>query len=211
MPQIHPNTKEAYELFHKGTLAFARAEQAGLRVDLEYCERKKVFLTKKINRLRQKIESSKFGKHWQHICGKSFNLNSNYQLAKMLYKVKKIEPVKLTTSGQGSVDDEALTTLDIPELKDILEMRKLLKIRETYLDAFLREQVGGIIHPFFNLNLVKTFRSSSDHPNFQNIPKRDKEAMRLCRRAIFPRKGHQFLSLDFSGIEVRVACCYTKD
>jgi DNA polymerase I-like protein with 3'-5' exonuclease and polymerase domains len=58
---------------------------------------------------------------------------------------------------------------------------------------------------------VQTFRSSSNSPNFQNIPKRDVEIMNICRGAIFPRKGHQFLDADFKGIEVSVAACYHKD
>jgi hypothetical protein len=35
--------------------------------------------------------------------------------------------------------------------------------------------------------------------------------MQTCRRAIFPRPGHQILAVDFSAIEVRIACCYTED
>jgi hypothetical protein len=53
--------------------------------------------------------------------------------------------------------------------------------------------------------------NSSDHPNFQNIPKRDKEAMKLTRRALLPRPGHQLLEVDYSGLEVRIAACYHKD
>ena len=101
--------------------------------------------------------------------------------------------------------------MGIPELDNLLRIRKLKKVRDTYLEGFLREQVNGYIHPFFNLHLVRTYRSSSDHPNFQNIPKRDKEAMNIVRRAIFPRPGHQLLELDYSGLEVRIAACYHKD
>lgn len=210
--QIHPLTSEAYQLFHDGTLALFRAEQNGIRIDTEYCERKKILLTKKINKLHQSIENSDFGKHWNHVFKAKTNINSNHQLSHLLYKVKKLKPKKQTAGGKsGSTDDEALKELNLPELNQLLEMRKLIKVRDTYLDAFLREQVDGWIHPFFNLVFVKTYRSSSDSPNFQNIPKRDKEAMNLCRGALFPRFGHQFLSLDFSGIEVAMACAYTQD
>lgn len=208
---IHPKTKEAYNLLHEGTLAFARAEQAGMRIDVDYCKRKNTLLTKKINRLEKEILDSKLGKHWQHSTKSKINLNSNYQLAHFLYNVKKIKPAKTTTSGKGSVDDEALSGLNLPELNKLLEYRKLRKVRDTYLDAFMREQVNGYIHPFFNLHLVRTFRSSSDRPNFQNIPKRDKEAMQICRQAIYARPKHQLLSVDFSGIEVRIAAIYTQD
>jgi DNA polymerase-1 len=209
--RIHPKTPEAYQLFHDGTLAFSRAEQAGMRIDAQYCIAKKEQLTDTISKLQQDILNTSFGQHWRHAFGSKFNINSNDQLAALLYKIKKIPMSKKTAKGKGSTDDETLKKLEIPELLILLQMRKLTKVRDTYLDAFLREQVNGFIHPFYNLNLVKTFRSSSDSPNFQNIPKRDKESMKLCRSAIFPRFGHQFLSQDFSGVEVRMACCYTKD
>jgi DNA polymerase I-like protein with 3'-5' exonuclease and polymerase domains len=35
--------------------------------------------------------------------------------------------------------------------------------------------------------------------------------MKLCRGAVFPRIGHQFLRGDFGGIEVKMACCYVQD
>jgi len=212
MSDIHPNTQEAYKLFHEGMLAFARAEQAGMRIDAEYCERKKTEITDQIEDLETQIMKSNFGRHWKHSMGPGFKLTSNQQLATYLYKIKKLTPIKMAESGKmGATDDEALSKLNIPELNQLLDMRKLIKIRDTYLDAFIREQVNGFIHPFFNLHLVITFRSSSDSPNFQNIPKRDKRAMKLVRGAIYPRLGHQFLSMDFSGIEVRMACIYTQD
>ena len=209
---IHPKTKEAYQLFHDGTLALGRAEMAGIRIDTEYCERKNKELTARIEQLKSDILSTKFGRHWQHIYGIKTNLSSPHQLANFLYKVQGIKIQKATEKGdQGSTDDESLRELNIPELNQLLEMRKLIKVRDTYLTAFIREQVRGFIHPFFHLHLVRTYRSSSDKPNFQNIPKRDKEAMQICRGALFPRFGHRLLSADYSGIEVRMACCYTRD
>jgi DNA polymerase I-like protein with 3'-5' exonuclease and polymerase domains len=208
---INPNTEEAYDLLHRGTLALARAEQQGIRVDLEYIEKKQVFLTLKIEHLEKKFKLTKFYVHWVHSTKGKVNINSNNQLAHFLYGIKKIKPEKLTVTGQGSTDDEALQMLNLEELNILLEMRKLRKIRDTYLVAFSREQVNGYIHPFFNLHIVKTYRSSSDKPNFQNIPKRDEEAMNIVRQALYPRPGHQLIEVDFSGMEVRINCCYNKD
>jgi DNA polymerase-1 len=101
--------------------------------------------------------------------------------------------------------------LNIPEVNRLLEIRKFKKIRDTYLESFLREQVDGFLHPFFNLHIVTSFRSSSSSPNFQNIPKRDERAMNICRGAILPREGNQLFSVDYGGIEVAMACCYTED
>ena len=209
--EVSVHSEEAYRLLHDGILAIARAEQQGFRVDLEYLEQRKANLTSKINRLERKFKDSDFYRHWEHSRGGRVNINSNAQLAHFLYKTKKFEVEKETESGQGSTDEETLRQLNIPELDILLDMRKLKKVRDTYLEAFSREQVKGYIHPFFNLHLVKTFRSSSDHPNFQNIPKRDEESMQIVRKALFPRPGHQLIEVDYSGLEVRIAACYHRD
>lgn len=208
---INPKTIDAYRLMHDGILALARAEQQGIRVDMEYIERKKAFLTKKIEKLESQFKETSFFRHWQHTSKSTINIYSNSQLSSFLYGIKKIKVEKETASGQGATDDEALQQMNIPELNSLLEIRKLKKIRDTYLDAFAREQINGYIHPSFNLHLVQTFRSSSDSPNFQNIPKRDEDAMNIVRKALFPRPGHQLLEVDYSGIEVRIAACYHKD
>jgi DNA polymerase I-like protein with 3'-5' exonuclease and polymerase domains len=90
-------------------------------------------------------------------------------------------------------------------------MKKLLKVRDTYLEAFYREQVNGWIHPFYNLHLARSYRSSSDHPNWQNIPSHEEEMMQICRRAILPRKGHMIVEVDYSGVEVRTSVSVHKD
>lgn len=202
---------KAYKLFHKGTLALSRAEQQGMRIDVTYCKRKKKSLTRKIERLQNKFLKTKLAKDWQQQFKDKTNIYSPLQLSKMLYEVKKLTPVKLTAKEKGSTDDEALKALNLPEINILLEIRKLKKLRDTYLDAFSKEQVDGIIHPSFNLHTVTTFRSSSQNPNFQNIPRRDIEAMNTCRKAILPRPGHQLVEIDYEGIEVKVSCCYHKD
>ena len=205
-------TADAYKLIHNGILALARAERQGIRVDLEYCERQRKRLTKKINQLEKEIQGSKFYKRWHHIHGNKTNIYSNHQLSNLLYKHMKIDPPKTTVTGEGATDEEALKQIDIPELKLILQVRKMAKVRDTYLDSFIREtNIDGYMRPSFDLHTVRTFRSSSSNPNFQNIPKRDKESMMICRRAILPRPGHLLAEADFSAIEVMISTCYHKD
>lgn len=208
---LKATTSEAYNLMHQGTLALARAERTGLRVDMEYCKKKKIILTKKINHLENEFFETNFYKRWNHVFKEKVDIQSNTQLSTYLYKVMKLTTSYETKSGQGATDENALQQLNIPELNLLLQIRKLKKMRDTYLEGFIREQVDGVIHPSFNLHLVKTFRSSSDRPNFQNMPKRDKEAMDIVRSCIYPLKGHQMLEADFSGVEFRIAGCYYKD
>lgn len=181
-------------------------------MDIDYCERKRKHLERKIEFYQKKIEDTKFYRRWNHIYGAKANIYSNHQLSRILYKVLKIEPPKTTEKGMGATDEYALSQINIPELKLILQIRKLAKIKETYLGAFIRERNDdGCIHPFFNLHTVRTHRSSSDRPNFQNIPKRDEEAMKICRRAILPSQGHQLIEADFAALEVNISQLYHKD
>lgn len=211
MTKITPNTAAAYELFHEGILALARAEMQGMRIDMDYVAQTRQELTVRIQKAEKQLKETAFYRHWQHTSKGEPNYNSDKQLAYFLYNVKKLTPTKTTASGQGSTDDEALKQLQLPELDTILEIRRLTKARDTYLEAFAREQVKGVLHPQFNLHNVVSYRGSSDSPNFQNIPKRDKEVMKLVRNAIYPRVGHQLMEVDFSGLEVSIAACYHKD
>lgn len=204
-------TKDAYQLFHEGTLALARAERQGIRLDVNYCEKQKKLLTNKINRAYEKFKETKLYHIWNKVYKDKTNLDSNHQLGYILYHIMKIEPPKLTVSGKGATDEEALMQLDLPELKWIKEIRKFKKIRDTYLDSFLREQNNGYLHPFFNLHTVKTYRSSCRSPNIQNIPRRDAETMAICRRALYARPGHQLVEIDYHALEVSISACINKD
>lgn len=207
---INPRTPEAYKLLHEGTLAMADAEAAGFRVDTEYVARKKAFIEKKRDYLDAKFKDTTFYKHWAHTVKGTVNTDSPIQLANFLYKVKKIKILKETDSGQGSTNEETLKQLNIPELNILLEKNRYKKAVDV-LNGFEREAVDGYVHPFYNLNLVRSYRSSSSNPNFQNIPKRDEEIMQICRKALYPRPGHQFLEVDYSGMEVRANACINKD
>lgn len=208
-----PTTKDAYKLFHDGILAFSKAEQNGMCIDVDYCKKESKKLQYRINGKRKKLLDSKIGKLWQNIFKNNINLNSDLQLKRIIFDELNFKSVKETTKGNPSTDMEALTILskNIPEVQLILDIRKMQKIKDTYLKGFLREQVNGILHPFFNLHTTISYRSSSSNINFQNIPKRDKEAQRITRKAIIPRKGNQLLEVDFSGLEVSISACYHKD
>lgn len=209
--QNNPDLSRAYDLFHQGTLDLFRGEQHGLRVDEDLLFIQKNKVGDEIKRLEDEFYSTAFFRHWNHFSSGNININSNDQLANFLYKGKSIEPLRFTDKGKGATDEEALQMLNIPELNTLLKIRKLKKIKETYLEGYDREQVRGILHPFFNLHNVTTYRSSSDSPNFQNIPKRDEEAKKIIRSVLFARPGNLLMEVDFSGLEVSIAACYHKD
>jgi len=211
--QITTTTKDAYMLMHRGELALQKASQNGMRININYCKQKIEELTGIIDKHHNRFWKTKTGKLWNKIYGVKRNINSDLQIRKILFKTMKLKSSKLTSKGNNSVDNEVLSVLanDFPEIKHLLKVRKYMKARDTYLKGLLREQVNGTLHPFFPLHLVRTFRSSSNSPNFHNQPKRDKEIKKIVRSAIYPRLGHQLGSADFSSMEVRIAGCYTQD
>ena len=209
--KVNPRLPQAYTLFHGGTLALAKAERNGIRLDGEYCDRMTEELSVMIEDIEKELYQTAFIKEWKKINGLSFNMYSSDQMSYYLYKVLEIPIQKKTETGKGSTDNEALTMLDIPELKRFLRIKKLMKIRDTYLKGFTRECVEGFIHPFYNISHIVTYRSGSSSPNFQNIPKRDEEAQKIIRQSLFPRKGYQLVEVDYSGVEVRIGAAYHKD
>ena len=209
--KISPQTKEAYQLFHQATLAFADMESNGLRIDIDYCKEQDAVLQSKIDEINTRLFDYSEVKLWRKTHGSKFNLNSNTQLRQLLFDQLGLESTKETLSGQKSTDEEVLKSIDIPFVKDLLLMRKYQKTKNTYLKNLIDETVDGVLRPSFDLNLARTFRSSSSGPNFQNLPIRDPEQGKIIRSAFIPRKGHRLGGVDFSGIEVRMSAVYTKD
>lgn len=211
--KVKATTADAYKLLHEGSLALARAEQQGIRVDLEYCEKMKARLTRRIEYLQKKFRETELYEKWRSMFGSRTNIDSRPQLSQVLYKGYGITPPKKTKTGAGATDDEALRQLipKFPEIQWIQDIARWRKLRDTYLEGFTTNQHNGYLHPTFNLHTTVTYRSSSSDPNFQNIPVRDKEARDICRRALYPREGHQLVEADFKSLEVMISACYHKD
>lgn len=206
-----PYTKEALRLMQEGALALAVVEATGIPIDTEYLKGARKKAVRKIEHLKRGLDCSDVMKVWKKTFGKRANINSGDQLGKVLFDVMGIKPPMLTASGKYKTDEPSLKTVDHPFIKQLLRLRKLQKAYGTYLKGISREVVDGRIHPVFNLHLAKTYRSSSNDPNFQNIPIRDPEMGSLIRRAFVAETGHHLVEVDYSGIEIRVAACYHKD
>jgi len=218
-----PHTEEAYDLLHQGAIALAQVEANGIRIDTEYLDRTMERLDTKIKRLQGSLRSSTVGKVWETYYKERTNFDSNTQLGTILFDVLGHECPAETASGKHKTDEKTLATINHPFVKRCMTIRKMQKTRNTFLQGIHHEVVpakffngsvwetGGLIHPVFNLHLVKTFRSSSDSPNFHNFPVRDPKIAKIIRQAFIARPGHRLVEIDYSGIEVRVAACYHKD
>lgn len=206
-----PYDKQAYRILHKGVQALARVESNGIRMDEEYLDRMIKKLDRKIKKLERRLESTKEMTLWRSVYGPKTNLNSTKQLGHILFEKMEYEPPERTGTGRAKTDEKALRTLDSDFVRSLLEIRKLRKAITTYLKGIKREIVDGFLHPSFNLHTASTYRSSSDSPNFQNIPIRDPEMGKLIRKTFRARKNHHLVEIDYGALEVRIAACYHKD
>jgi hypothetical protein len=46
---VHPKIESAYQLLHEGVLALSNAEEAGIRIDMDYVRREYAKLTLRIS------------------------------------------------------------------------------------------------------------------------------------------------------------------
>jgi len=208
----HSDTKlmDAYRLFHDGTLALSDVQSNGICIDEEYYKKHNIQLGIDIENIKTKLRTSEEAELFKKETTKDLDYGSTKDLGKLFYDILKL-PVQTTSKDNYRVDADALDTIKIPFVNDLLELRKLEKVRGTYFSQLLREVCNGKIYPFFSLNIPVSYRSSSQSPNFQNIPIRDPEIGPLIRAGIFPSKGRKLAELDYSSIEVRIAAVETRD
>lgn len=192
-------TKALYINEIKLSKVLFEAECAGVKIDRAYLETLGVQYDKEIEELQGKI-TEKLG---------DINLNSNQQLASALQSAG-VPLVKMTNSGQLAVDSKVLKKLakQHPIVKDILALRAVEKLKNTYVSGILAKLTDDdILHCSFNQN-VATGRMSSTDPNLQNIPGRDKS---IRKAFIRPSSEWLYVLIDYSQVEVRLTADYSQD
>lgn len=210
-----PADKEAVRLLHEGTLALSKIESNGFRVDINYLNKTIEDCNRKITAIKNELFKTEVWFAWRKYYGERANIFSRAQLADILFNKLKIPypPVKRskTSTGRIALDEEVLSWIDLDFVKRYIELASLHKTANTFLAGIRKEVCGEYVHPIINLHIPITYRSSSEAPNMQNMPIRDKRAGEMIRRCFIPRDGRHLVEIDFSGIEVRIACCYHKD
>ena len=207
---------EALQLFFDGQIALTKVEAAGMRIDVPYLERAIQDADNEIKSLTADLEKGKVWRLWRKEFGDKAKLDSPVQLATILFDRLGYQAGRETSSSEEgrrrySTDEESLSRIDDPFVKDFLRIKGLKKFRSTYLDGIKREIVGDRIHPSFNLNTVTSYRSSSNLPNVQNQINRDPEHAEKLRRCFIPSPGNWLVEIDYSAVEVRVSACYNRD
>jgi DNA polymerase-1 len=120
-------------------------------------------------------------------------------------------------SKAPSLDEEALTDIaaryndndDIERLANtILIASQNQKNSHTFMHGILHySEYDGRVHASINPTGARTGRMSSSRPNSQNYPRKYAE----IRGSYIADEGETLISVDFSGVEWRVAAAVTRD
>jgi DNA polymerase-1 len=130
------------------------------------------------------------------------NMGSPAQVVKKLNELG--YPVK-------NADVEILREIDHPWAAKLLEYRTVER-QLNFLDQWLNKHGGkknGRIYPYYAQNRAATGRMSSNNPNAQQIPKRQKGPS--FRKLFKAAPGYKIVKADFAQVELRVVAAVSRD
>jgi DNA polymerase I len=192
----------------------------GIRVDIQAAQAAIPVLDEKEARLQREITSMVGGK---------FNVNSSPQIREFF----KPEPVNRfqwrlidgtlvgpTKGGKGpSIDQHALREIKHPLAALILDLRKTIKLRDTFLRGHILGSAddNGYVRTNFNQTRndadagTVTGRLSSTDPALQQITKRDKANAAILRACFLADEGDEWLCEDYSQVDFRCGAHLQND
>lgn len=190
-------------------------EERGIRVDINAAERAAYNLTQQIAPLQKELD---------RLAGFNVNVNSNqgkdncmerlfkpkYDSQSQTWRAFDGTPLPKTPGGRASLSADALLAMASTESKLVLEIRKLLKLRDTFINGHVLEsQYQGRVYPRIHQTKGEdggtgTGRFSYSSPALQQIPSRDKAVSSVVRPVFLPDEGHSWVDSDKASFEVRV-------
>lgn len=192
----------------------------GVRADIEAAHAAIPALDEKEHRLQKEVNE---------IAGKPFNVNSSPQIRDFFkpepvnkYQWRLIDGTLVgpTKGGKGpSLDQNAMREIKHPLAAKILDLRKTIKLRDTFLRGHVigSADADGYIHTTFNQTRndadagTVTGRLSSTDPALQQITKRDKANAAILRATFLPDAGDMWLCADYSQVDFRCAAHLQND
>ena len=185
------------------------SEMRGIRVDVERAQQAAVHMCEPINRLQRQLNE---------IAGFQCNPQPSKDIQKLFSPTWRDgrwwavdgTPLESTESGNPQLDAAALRSMAHPASKIILELRSLIKTRDTFLTGHILESaVNGRVYPSINQTKGEsagtgTGRLSYTSPALQQIPDRNKEVAKIVKPIFLPEEGHLWVDADMASFEVRM-------
>lgn len=209
----HPQLNRVYhDLMIPSTIFLTGMEEVGIPLSTERLLAAQAYLNQKIAAAKEKLYTFEEVRLFEQIQGKIFNPNSVPQLRALLFDYIGLTPTgKLTGTGAISTDAEVMEELmeEHPIPSVLLEMRKLTKIRNTYIDKIIPAMDADCrVRTNFNNTFTSSGRlSSSGKFNAQQIP-RDDPIIKGCIQA---PEGWSITQQDLTTAEVYYAAVLSGD
>lgn len=204
---VHDGPRSVYETIEMPLVpVLADMEWWGIKVDVSRLRRLAHQISQTVHELQERIFQ---------IVGFRFNLNSQKQLARVLFEELGLQPSRRTPktrhySTRADVLEELASHHEVPRL--ILTYRNLAKLKSTFVDALLTwaDPRTHRVHTRFHQAVTSTGRLSSSDPNLQNIPVRD-DLGKEIRSSFIAEDGWHLLIADYSQIELRILAHMSGD
>lgn len=200
--QNHPKSAEMWRLYKYLALesfkTYRNIERRGMFVD-----------TDKIQKMIPQYKQRALDLESQLKQVADINWNSTAQVADVFINQLGMPILKRTPKGAPSIKAEQLddyANMGYPVAKLLKDYKRAVRDVGFFLEPWLAQAVDSRLHPTFNVDTVRTGRTSCQEPNLQQVP-RDK-ALRSLFNA---RKGYVLFECDYSQLELRIACHYANE
>ena len=199
--QMYP---ESFDLEMNTLRICNEMEDRGIYIDVDYCMQKE-------KELEEYVEKAKA---WgQQELG--ISIGSNVQLAKYFVEKLGVQIEKRTPGGAPSMDKDTLALLSnspnpkVAQLAGFIEgVRAADKLRSSYFGNFIKDNIGGILHPNIKTMQAKTGRMSITSPALQTLP----SGSNIVRNAVLPRNSSEVLvASDLDQVEFRIFTHLSQD
>ena len=179
------------------------AERRGIGWDAEYFDNEAKPYVQRNLADAEKVVQAKLG---------LFNIGHPAQLASALYDSYGVPRLKdFRGNPINSTNKETLNRLrgDYPVVKDVQTWKKFYTINNLFIKPLPTFTVNGRVYATFNVTGTVTGRMSCKKPNLQQIPK--SSIGPVIRRAFIPSPGCEFVTFDYSQIELRLLAHISED
>lgn len=144
-----------------------------------------------------------------------FNLKSNNHLKWVFFTALGLTPLNHTEKGEAQVDDDFLESIKdrYSWVKLLIDYKKLLKLKSTYVEGVLEQQVNGKIHPSWIQFGPPSGRYACRGFNLQNLPRVKEDDSGISpevlkyvnsiKEGFIAPEGYILVNADFSQLEPR--------
>lgn len=193
----------SYEILRDSQQAIARMELSGIGFDVD--KHKKLIEY-------WKSESSRLQIDILNALGQELNLNSSKQIGEWLSESLKEEDLQAWIKTAGGKLSTSTPTFKLKEklhiiFPQIVEYRHVAKKISSFGENLYKfiDTSNNRLYGSFSLGTTSTGRMASNKPNMQNMPRSG------FRDLFVAKEGYNFVGLDYSQQELRVAALVTND